>query len=52
LCFPFPDGHDAGGGNPNAHIMLTMRPFEERGEWRVKQKKEYIQGILPPCFKS
>ncbi len=27
---------------PHAHIMLTMRPFDERGEWGAKQKKEYI----------
>ena len=31
-----------GGGNPHAHIMLTMRPFDERGAWGAKQKKEYI----------
>ena len=24
--------HDTGGGNPHAHIMLTMRPFDERGD--------------------
>lgn len=23
--------HDTGGGNPHAHIMLTMRPFDEGG---------------------
>ena len=34
--------HDTGGGNPHAHIMLTMRPIDERGEWGAKQKKEYI----------
>lgn len=34
--------HDTGGGNPHAHVMLTTRPFEESGEWGVKQKKEYI----------
>jgi hypothetical protein len=34
--------HDTGGGNPHAHIMLTMRPFDERGTWGAKQKKEYI----------
>lgn len=28
--------------NPHCHIMLTMRPFEENGEWGNKQKKEYI----------
>lgn len=34
--------HDTGGGNPHAHVMLTMRPFDERGAWGAKQKKEYI----------
>lgn len=34
--------HDKNGGNPHAHIMLTMRPFEQGGEWGAKQKKEYI----------
>ena len=34
--------HDTGGGNPHAHIMLTMRPFEQDGAWGPKQKKEYI----------
>ena len=34
--------HDTGGGNPHAHVMLTMRHFDERGAWGAKQKKEYI----------
>lgn len=34
--------HDTGGGNPHAHVMLTMRPFEQDGAWGAKQKKEYI----------
>ena len=34
--------HDKKDGNPHAHIMLTMRPFEQGGEWGAKQKKEYI----------
>lgn len=34
--------HDTGGGNPHAHIMLTMRPFDEGSAWGAKQKKEYI----------
>lgn len=34
--------HDTGGGNPHAHIMLTMRPFEDDKTWGNKQKKEYI----------
>ena len=36
--------HDTGGGNPHAHVMLTMRPFLEGGKWGTKQKKEYILG--------
>ena len=31
--------HDTGGGNPHAHVMLTMRPFEQGGAWGAKQKK-------------
>jgi chromosome segregation ATPase len=34
--------HDKNDGNPHAHIMLTMRPFNEDGSWGAKQKKEYI----------
>lgn len=34
--------HDKNSGNPHAHVMLTMRPFEPGGEWGAKQKKEYI----------
>lgn len=34
--------HDKGDGNPHAHIMLTMRPIEENGEWGAKSKKEYL----------
>jgi hypothetical protein len=34
--------HDRNDGNPHAHIMLTMRPFEPDGSWGVKQRKEYI----------
>lgn len=33
--------HDKKDGNPHAHIMLTMRPFNENGEWGAKAKKEY-----------
>lgn len=34
--------HDNKKGNPHAHIMLTVRPFNEQGEWGAKSKKEYI----------
>jgi len=34
--------HDTGTGNPHAHIMLTMRPFNLDGTWGAKSKKKYI----------
>ena len=34
--------HDTGGGNPHAHILLTMRPMDEKGAWLPKSKKEYV----------
>jgi len=34
--------HNTGTGNPHAHIMLTMRPFEKDGSWAAKSRKEYI----------
>jgi len=34
--------HDTGGGNPHAHILLTMRQFNEDRTWGDKQKKVYI----------
>ena len=33
--------HDTGSGNPHCHIMLTMRPLDERGAWAAKSQKEY-----------
>ena len=33
--------HDTDKGNPHCHIMLTMRPLDERGAWAAKSKKEY-----------
>lgn len=33
--------HDKGNGNPHAHIMLTLRPLNERAEWGAKCRKEY-----------
>ncbi|OCN01317.1 conjugal transfer protein TraA [Clostridium sp. W14A] len=33
--------HDKDDGNPHAHIMLTLRPLNERGEWGTKCRKEY-----------
>ena len=34
--------HDKKDGNPHAHIMLTMRPFEKDGTWGAKSRKEYF----------
>ena len=34
--------HDTGGGNPHAHILLTMRLLDEKGAWLPKSKKEYV----------
>jgi len=34
--------HDEKKGNPHAHILLTMRPFNEDRTWGDKQKKEYV----------
>ncbi len=35
--------HNPGDGhNPHAHIMLTVRPFKENGEWANKTEKEYL----------
>lgn len=28
--------------NPHFHVMLTMRPFKENGEWGAKSRKEYV----------
>ena len=33
--------HDKNDGNPHAHILLTMRPFNKDGTWGDKQRKEY-----------
>lgn len=34
--------HDKNDENPHAHILLTMRPFNEDTTWGAKSKKEYI----------
>lgn len=34
---PDPPGH-----NPHAHIMLTIRPLDEHGDWQYKTEKEYL----------
>ena len=34
--------HDTDGHNPHAHILLTVRPLDERGKWQHKTEKEYL----------
>ena len=34
--------HDTNGHNPHAHILLTVRPLDERGKWQYKTEKEYL----------
>ena len=34
--------HDTDGHNPHAHILLTVRPMDERGKWQYKTEKEYL----------
>ena len=50
---PYPPGH-----NPHAHIMLTVRPLDEQGQWQYKTEKEYLcvkdgeeQGFTAAEFK-
>lgn len=33
--------HDRDTGNPHAHILLTVRPLKENGEWGAKCRKVY-----------
>jgi hypothetical protein len=33
--------HDKGDGNPHAHILLTMRVMDEKGQWLPKCRKVY-----------
>lgn len=51
---PHPSGH-----NPHAHIMLTVRPLDEKGNWQYKTQKEYLcvkngeeQGFTADEFKA
>ena len=50
---PYPPGH-----NPHAHIMLTVRPLDEKRNWQYKTQKEYLcvkngeeQGFTADEFK-
>ena len=36
------NGNKVIGKNPHAHIMLTMRPFNDDGTWGEESRKEYI----------
>lgn len=36
------DERDEGNKNIHAHIMTTLRPINEKGQWQPKSKKEYI----------
>ncbi|MDO5397128.1 MAG: MobQ family relaxase [bacterium] len=51
--------HDTDGHNPHAHILLTVRPLDEKGEWQAKTQKEYLckrgdeeQGFTADEFKE
>lgn len=51
---PYPPGH-----NPHAHIMVTVRPLDEKGNWQYKAEKEYVcvrngeeQGFTAAEFKA
>ena len=51
--------HDTDGHNPHAHIILTVRPLDDKGKWQPKTQKEYIckkgsneQGFTSSEFKS
>ncbi len=51
--------HDTDGHNPHAHILLTVRPFDEKGKWQSKTQKEYLckcgdeeQGFTADEFKT
>jgi len=34
--------HDTDGHNPHAHILLTVRPLDDKGKWQNKTEKEYL----------
>ena len=51
--------HDTDGHNPHAHILLTMRPIDDKGKWQAKTQKEYLckrgdeeQGFTSDEFKA
>lgn len=34
--------HDTDGHNPHVHILLTVRPLDDKGKWQSKTQKEYL----------
>ena len=36
------DESNEGNNNIHAHIMTTLRPINEKGQWQAKSKKEYL----------
>lgn len=34
--------HNVDPNNPHVHIMLTLRPLDEKGKWQAKTQKEYL----------
>ena len=34
--------HDDDEGNPHAHVLLTMRSLNEKGEWNPKTRTEFV----------
>ena len=51
--------HDTDGHNPHAHILLTVRPMDDKGKWQHKTEKEYLcvrdgeeKGFTATEFKS
>ncbi len=34
--------HNTDGHNPHAHILLTVRPLNQKGKWQAKTQKEYL----------
>ena len=51
--------HDTDGHNPHAHILLTIRPLDDKGRWQAKTQKEYLckrgdeeQGFTAAEFKA
>ena len=36
------DESNEGNNNIHAHIMTTLRPINEKGQWLAKSKKEYV----------